>query len=477
MGYTVIKRTVSVPNSKYQLSKLYTLSDEQIKAVRMPRAKRSKATLPRVKRLNDKRSRDLFEVTVEGNFDVGDYFITITFPDGMSDEQREKEFRNFLRRLDYSYRKHGKTLLFIYVDERGDELGHLHYHLLINSIPEVSRKVIEKILFKSKAMQAGEYPDVRKIVRDEKSGLLALILYLGKQFKHGAPNKRRWSCSRSIKRLFPNILFLDAALHGDEPSAAPHIQLRKVYAVSVGDGEDKHLEISQKDALAAMGIERPDLSKPEGRNNNAKMTYTAITREKWLDIAESHGIEIEREPQAPSQNGRTLLKLKCDTLKEEVKQLTAEKDTTATQIISDFVSGRGAKKVAAAEKIINNAEMVNETICKANVDREQQLTNREERANKREQILDIREAEQKRKAQQLAALQRTTEEKARAVEADREALAIERKSFAQAVAIKARQIVDKVLRSLGIRLNRGYDLDSQINLAIMKGGEQQWRQQ
>lgn len=171
-----------------------------MKAVRMPRAKRSQATLPKVKRLNNKRSRDLFEVTVEGNFDVGDFFITITFPDGMSDEQREKEFRNFLRRLDYFYRKHGKTLLFIYVDERGDELGHLHYHLVINSIPEVSKKVIEQILFKSKAMQAGEYPDVRKIVRDEKSGLLALILYLGKQFERGAPNKRRWSCSRSIKR-------------------------------------------------------------------------------------------------------------------------------------------------------------------------------------------------------------------------------------------------------------------------------------
>lgn len=119
------------------------------------------------------------------------------------------------------------------------------------------------------------------------------------------------------KETYPNVLMLDATLHLDEPNAAPHIHRRDVWCYEV----DGHFEISQKEALKAMGIERPDLSKKESKYNNAKMTYTAQTREKWIEIAEQHGIEIEKEPQEKSRNGLTLLQLKKRTLEEQIEQL------------------------------------------------------------------------------------------------------------------------------------------------------------
>lgn len=113
---------------------------------------------------------------------------------------------------------------------------------------------------------------------------------------------------------YPNVLLLDAALHRDEPNATDHIHLRKVWTYQA----DGHLAIGQAKALEEMGIERPDLTKKETRNNNAKMTYTAQVREKWLEIAEQHGIEIEKEPQEKSRSGLTMLQLKKRTLEEQI---------------------------------------------------------------------------------------------------------------------------------------------------------------
>lgn len=119
------------------------------------------------------------------------------------------------------------------------------------------------------------------------------------------------------KETYPNVLMLDATLHLDEPNAAPHIHRRDVWRYEV----DGHWEISQKEALKSMGIERPDLSKKESKYNNAKMTYTAQTRAKWIEIAEQHGIEIEKEPQEKSRSGLTMLQLKKRTLEEQIDRL------------------------------------------------------------------------------------------------------------------------------------------------------------
>ena len=210
------------------------------------------------------------------------------------------------------------------------------------------------------------------------------------------------------KEHFPNVIFLDAALHIDEPNAAPHIQSRQLYVIERTDEDGRtYFDISQKDALAAMDIERPDPTKKAGKHNNAKMTYTAIAREKWLDIAESHGLNIDREPQDKSLSGLTLLQLKARTAEEKVEaaeknleKLSYEKDAKITETISDFISGKGSKKIAAAEKIIDSAELVNETLCKANLEKEQQLIYREKAIEKHEaEIKSVAEYQLKRQEQ------------------------------------------------------------------------------
>lgn len=132
---------------------------------------------------------------------------------------------------------------------------------------------------------------------------------------------------------FPNVLLLDAALHCDEPEAAPHIHLRQVWYHSAADKDgNTYFEISQKNALKEMGIERPETDKKESRYNNAKVTYTALLRQKWLDIAESKGIDIEREPQDKSRSGLPLDQLKKRTLEEQIADLERDVATLDSQI-------------------------------------------------------------------------------------------------------------------------------------------------
>ncbi len=104
-------------------------------------------------------------------------------------------------------------------------------------------------------------------------------------------------------------------MHIDE--ANPHIHERKVWTAHDGD----MLIINQEKALAEMGIERPDTSKKVGRKNNAKMTYTKICREKLIEIARAHGIEIEDVPRDPSKSGMKLMRYKYEKLKEDCEEM------------------------------------------------------------------------------------------------------------------------------------------------------------
>ena len=122
------------------------------------------------------------------------------------------------------------------------------------------------------------------------------------------------------KEQFPKVILLDAALHNDE--ASPHIQWRKVWSAE----EDGIRIVSQKKALEQMGIERPDTSKPEGRFNNAKMTYTVMCREKQIELAKKYGVDVEEEPQAKTKQGRDLIQYKYDMLKEEYDKATKENE-------------------------------------------------------------------------------------------------------------------------------------------------------
>ena len=138
---------------------------------------------------------------------------------------------------------------------------------------------------------------------------------------------------------YPNVVLLDASMHTDEPNAGAHIHLRQVWVVEAEENGKTWLEISQKKALEAMGFERPDLTAKAGQRNNAKMTFTAETREKWLDIVEQHGISVERKPREKSKSGRKLDELKAETLKEEIAaaEVRLQELNTAADKMNDML--------------------------------------------------------------------------------------------------------------------------------------------
>lgn len=108
---------------------------------------------------------------------------------------------------------------------------------------------------------------------------------------------------------------LDVALHTDE--AVPHVHIRKVWH-SVQDGVET---IGQNKALeqAAKIDSNFTLPKPgeEIRKfNNYKITYSSMMREKYLDICEKHGLQVEREPEQNVKHNRSKKKLIADKIRE-----------------------------------------------------------------------------------------------------------------------------------------------------------------
>lgn len=114
---------------------------------------------------------------------------------------------------------------------------------------------------------------------------------------------------RDIGVKYPQIKSLDVALHADETT--PHIHYRFVI---VGHDKEGNLKPLKTQGLKEMGIERPDLLKPEGRHNNPLMTFTAEFREILYLNVEKLGMELDREPQPESQHLDVLTYKKQQTI-------------------------------------------------------------------------------------------------------------------------------------------------------------------
>lgn len=86
---------------------------------------------------------------------------------------------------------------------------------------------------------------------------------------------------------FPQAVILDMALHMDE--ATPHVHIRRVFEVETEDGK----KLLQGQALREMGLKLPDPNLPNGQYNNELMTFTGMNRDKLIEIATAHGLDIE----------------------------------------------------------------------------------------------------------------------------------------------------------------------------------------
>ena len=157
------------------------------------------------------------------------------------------------------------------------------------------------------------------------------------------------------QKEFPKIFFLDAALHADEKGQL-HFQERHVFVGKDDYGLDA---AKQAKCLEQMGISRPDPSKKSGRYNNAKQTYTKICREKFIELAQAKGYEIEVEPKEKSKSGLSLLEYQTMQEKEKLKMLENQKIQLEHQTMQEEERLKKVKK-ELDEKYYSSAKFTTE---------------------------------------------------------------------------------------------------------------------
>lgn len=201
---------------------------------------------------------------------------------------------------------------------------------------------------------------------------------------------------RDFSKRNPNFYVFNAVVHKDE--ATPHMHFDFIpFADGYKTGMTRQQGIAK--ALEQMGY---------GKGEKAYINFTQSERNVFREICERHGIEVADEEKGRGETLTTAayreyaeVKEKTQIAEKNLEQLSTENETKITQVISDFATGKGAKKVAAADKIINGAELVNETLCKANLEKEQQLIYREKALEKHEAEIKSLAAYQLKRQEQL----------------------------------------------------------------------------
>jgi hypothetical protein len=180
---------------------------------------------------------------------------------------------------------------------------------------------------------------------------------------------------------FPDVVYLNIAIHRDE-EGADHIHARKVY---IAPDEDGFPIVNQTKALANMGIERPDTSKPSSKFNNAKMTYTKLVREHFIELCKEYGLEIETEPKEKSKTGYSLEEYKLNDAKSKLEEITEKQRLYQKKL--DNQEETFLNKTDKKEKEFQALQDKLEAQDRANKDLQSSLDAREERLNARESDL------------------------------------------------------------------------------------------
>lgn len=162
------------------------------------------------------------------------------------------------------------------------------------------------------------------------------------------------------QKKFPQFKILSVALHVDE-QGAPHIHRRGVW---IAHDEQGNETVGQGRALAEMGLQRPDPNRPEGRGNNAKMTYTAECRAHLQELCRARGIDLETTPRERSKSGRSLADYQAEQAEQRAEQARAENSrlTHENTILRQQIA-QAEKRARVAEKRAERAEsLLNDTL-------------------------------------------------------------------------------------------------------------------
>ena len=152
------------------------------------------------------------------------------------------------------------------------------------------------------------------------------ILQIGSKDEQVSPEVFRACVKDYIKELNDwnkahgrHMQILSVAVHFDETT--PHAHIRRVWEYDSKDGR----ALGQDKALQAAGVPLPDPGKTKGRHNNRKMTFDAQMRDKWLDICEAHGLQIDREP-VPDMRHKDKADFIRDRIAGEIAQAQEQAD-------------------------------------------------------------------------------------------------------------------------------------------------------
>lgn len=221
-----------------------------------------------------------------------------------------------------------------------------YYKRYQGAVEEMNQKALEQ-RHKDRLKTTRHYHNSKKTMPDEE------VYYIGNRKGH-AKWEDVWNIYAKFnawhQENFPQIKYLDIALHMDE--ATPHIHARKVWEYT---NENGNLAVCQKTVLAELGFEREFPEKKETRNNNAKKPYSALCREKMKEFCKEKGYELIEDPEKRPANEQNLTRLEyaVRNLEKELEAKNnelAEKDAKIAEK-NDEIDQLKAEKTALAEEI------------------------------------------------------------------------------------------------------------------------------
>lgn len=187
------EKSLSRHNCRYKEVDWYEYSEEEQLAVRMPRRTRTRASPPKIKNLNDERSKRHFRWLFHNNFGAGDFMITLTFAKVTCKQQSQRELGNFVKRVRRLYRRNSAELKYLYVYEGKAKGTRPHYHIVCNSASGLSSDDVVKLWGLG-------YTNTKVLCPDDDGLCGAMCEYLAKEIKNGGKYERMWNGSTNLKR-------------------------------------------------------------------------------------------------------------------------------------------------------------------------------------------------------------------------------------------------------------------------------------
>ena len=143
------------------------------------------------KKLNDRHSKERFEMLVHTNFNSDDLMLHLSYEDGFlagTDEQADRDLSNFLRCAKRVYEKAGIEFKYMAVTARGSQRGRYHHHIFLPG-------GLDRSLLEGKWKYG--YANCDRLQFNEQ-GVADLSDYIVE--KQDRTTVRRWRASKNLKK-------------------------------------------------------------------------------------------------------------------------------------------------------------------------------------------------------------------------------------------------------------------------------------